>query len=90
MGAAVAPFRDAVAAVGAMPGTIPVISGLTGQPFTDLAAELSDALIGPVRWREVMARLVALGAERFTDVGPGRVLDRLAKRNLEEARAAVA
>ena len=36
----------------------------------------------PVRWREVMLTLQELGAERFIDVGPGRVLTGLAKRTL--------
>jgi [acyl-carrier-protein] S-malonyltransferase len=36
----------------------------------------------PVRWREVMLTLHELGAERFVDVGPGRVLTGLAKRTL--------
>jgi [acyl-carrier-protein] S-malonyltransferase len=36
----------------------------------------------PVRWREVMLTLYELGAERFIDVGPGRVLTGLAKRTL--------
>ena len=45
-------------------------------------AELADALTMPVRWREVMLTLHELGAQRFVDVGPGRVLTGLAKRTL--------
>ena len=36
----------------------------------------------PVRWRETMLALHELGAERFVEVGPGRVLTGLAKRTL--------
>ncbi|MFZ1995738.1 MAG: acyltransferase domain-containing protein, partial [Solirubrobacteraceae bacterium] len=60
-----------------------VISAVTAQPFTDPRRELADALTMPVRWREVMLTLHELGAERFVDVGPGRVLTGLAKRTLE-------
>ncbi len=59
-----------------------VISAVTAQPFTDPRRELADALTMPVRWREVMVTLQELGAERFIDVGPGRVLTGLAKRTL--------
>ena len=38
----------------------------------------------PVRWREVMLTLQQLGATRFVDVGPGRVLTGLAKRTVSE------
>ncbi|HEY1714403.1 MAG TPA: ACP S-malonyltransferase [Solirubrobacteraceae bacterium] len=59
-----------------------VISAVTAEPFTDPRRELADALTMPVRWREVMLMLRELGAERFVDVGPGRVLTGLAKRTV--------
>ena len=68
---------------------VPVISGLTARPFTDLPSELSRAIVSPVRWREVMTALLTLGAEQFVDIGPGRVLERLVKRNLVEVPADV-
>jgi malonyl CoA-acyl carrier protein transacylase len=68
---------------------VPVISGLTARPFSDLPYELSRAIVSPVLWREVMTALVGLGAEQFVDVGPGRVLERLVKRNLAEVQADV-
>lgn len=83
MRAAVEPFEVALAEVGWRDVDAPVISGLTGSPFVDPARELALAIVSPVRWREVMRRLVGLGIERFVDAGPGRVLDRLVTRNLE-------
>ena len=59
-----------------------VVSAVTAQPFTDPQRELADALTMPVRWRETLLTLHELGAERFVDVGPGRVLTGLAKRTL--------
>jgi [acyl-carrier-protein] S-malonyltransferase len=63
---------------------VTVVSAVTAQPFTDPRRELTDALTMPVRWRETMLTLRELGAERFVDVGPGRVLTGLAKRTLAD------
>ena len=50
------------------------------EPFEDVREELARALIRPVRWRETFTALHEAGAERFVEVGPGKVLARLAKR----------
>ena len=63
---------------------VPVISAVTVQPFSDPRQELADALTNPVRWRETMLALHELGAERFVEVGPGRVLTGLVKRTLSD------
>ena len=82
--AAEEPFRAALREVAWRRPRVAVISGLTGEPFADVADELARALVNPVRWRDVMAALVDLGARDFVDVGPGRVLARLVPRNLPE------
>ncbi|HLH67061.1 MAG TPA: ACP S-malonyltransferase [Solirubrobacteraceae bacterium] len=61
-----------------------VVSAVTARPFADPRRELADALTMPVRWRETLLALRDLGAERFVDVGPGRVLSGLAKRTLRD------
>jgi [acyl-carrier-protein] S-malonyltransferase len=83
MAGAVPEFERALAdTTFADPDGTTVISAVTAEPFTDPRRELADALTMPVRWREVMLTLRELGAERFVDVGPGRVLTGLAKRTL--------
>jgi len=63
---------------------VPVISAVTAAPFADPRSELADALTSPVRWRETLLVLHQLGAVRFVEVGPGRVLTGLAKRTLRD------
>jgi [acyl-carrier-protein] S-malonyltransferase len=82
MAAAVPEFERALAQATFATPHVTVISAVTAQPFTDPRRELADALTMPVRWRETMLTLQELGAERFVDVGPGRVLTGLAKRTL--------
>lgn len=81
MAGAERPFREALRRVRWHRPRVPVVSGLTTRPFEDIPFELARALVRPVRWREVMAALVGLGAQEFVDVGPGEVLAKLAQRN---------
>jgi malonyl CoA-acyl carrier protein transacylase len=83
MAAAVPEFRAALAGTTFSEPASTVVSAVTAEPFTDPRAELADALTMPVRWREVMLTLQELGAQRFVDVGPGRILTGLAKRTLK-------
>lgn len=55
----------------------PVVKNIDAQPTCD-PAEARRALIhqvtGPVQWVDSMRKLISLGAERFVEVGPGKVL----------------
>jgi malonyl CoA-acyl carrier protein transacylase len=84
MAGAVPEFEAALADTEFAPPRTTVVSAVTARPFTDTRRELADALTMPVRWREVMLTLRELGAQRFVDVGPGRVLTGLAKRTLSD------
>jgi [acyl-carrier-protein] S-malonyltransferase len=84
MASAVPEFERALAATTFTTPRTMVVSAVTAQPFTDPRRELAEALTMPVRWRETMLTLRELGAERFIDVGPGRVLTGLAKRTLSD------
>jgi [acyl-carrier-protein] S-malonyltransferase len=85
MAGAVAPFREELAQIEIAPTAVPVISGSTAQPFGDVRAELAQAIVTPVRWRETMLALAQLGANTFVDFGPGEVLAKLVARNLPDA-----
>lgn len=75
------PFLRALEDVPIAAPRVPVVSGFAARPFSDIPHELSRAVVSPVRWRETMTALVGLGVRTFIDAGPGRVLERLAKRN---------
>ena len=81
---AVAPLLEALERTPVRRTAVPVLSGYTARPFADVARELSRAVVSPVRWREVMQMLVALGATEFVDMGPGKVLARLVRRNVKD------
>ncbi len=80
MAPAVAPFRAALDEVELHEPRFTVFSCASAQPFTDPRDELARALIRPVRWRETFTALHDAGGSRFIEVGPGKVLARLAKR----------
>jgi [acyl-carrier-protein] S-malonyltransferase len=82
-----APFLEALRETRWSEPAVPVVSCVTAAPFTDAPQQLADALVAPVRWREVMTALFDLGARDFVDVGPGHVLARLVPRNLPEVEA---
>jgi malonyl CoA-acyl carrier protein transacylase len=84
MAAAAPEFEAALARVDVEEPRVPVLSAVTAAPFDDIRARLVEALTKPVRWRETMLALHMLGAERFVEVGPGRVLTGLAKRTLRD------
>ncbi|HXF99807.1 MAG TPA: ACP S-malonyltransferase, partial [Bacteroidota bacterium] len=68
------PLRDA---------QMPVYCNVTGEPVTR-AEEIRDVLFrqltSPVRWEESIVHMVRDGADRFIEIGPGKVLQGLVKR----------
>jgi [acyl-carrier-protein] S-malonyltransferase len=85
MAGAAAPFAEALRDVEVHAGSAPVVSCVSAQPFADVRAQLAQALTSRVRWREVLLELERLGAHRFADAGPGRVVAGLAKKTLPTA-----
>ncbi|MGH2868744.1 MAG: ACP S-malonyltransferase [Solirubrobacteraceae bacterium] len=84
MASAVPEFTSALADTQFAIPEVTVLSAVTAAPFEDPARELADALTMPVRWRETMLAAAELGAGRFVEVGPGRVLTGLVKRTLSD------
>lgn len=84
MATAAPEFETALADVAVEDPRVPVLSAVTAEPFDDVRVRLVQALTRPVRWRETLLALHGLGAERFVEVGPGRVLTGLAKRTLSD------
>jgi malonyl CoA-acyl carrier protein transacylase len=92
MAEAVPAFSEALERVevsGPSNGTT-VLSAVTASPFEDVRAQLAQALTMPVRWRETLLALHELGADRFVEVGPGKVLTGLVKRTLRDVELASA
>ena len=84
MAEAVPPFTAALERVSVSPPQTTVLSAVTAAPFEDVRTQLAQALTMPVRWREVLLAMRERGADRFVEVGPGRVLTGLVKRTLKD------
>ena len=68
--------------------TCPVYQNVDAQPYTDaekIQQNLINQLTAPVRWTQTVQNMVANGATRFTEVGPGSVLQGLVKKIHREA-----
>jgi [acyl-carrier-protein] S-malonyltransferase len=68
-------FRDPV---------VPVVSNVTAEPVRDGAAArelLVRQLTSPVLWSRSIAHMLGAGVDRFLEIGPGKVLCGLNRRN---------
>jgi [acyl-carrier-protein] S-malonyltransferase len=88
MQAAVEPFMAELERATFREPSVPMLSCITCEPLGDPVDELVRALTEPVRWRELVLELARRGVESFVDVGPGRVLEKLARRTLKEPASA--
>ena len=83
-------MADALSKVQMHAPVVPVIANVLAGPLIDPVA-IKDALArqvtGTVRWRECVGFMVANGVHRFVEVGAGKVLTGLAKKNAPEALA---
>jgi [acyl-carrier-protein] S-malonyltransferase len=72
---------------------VPVIANVVAGPLTDATAirqKLVEQVTGTVRWRECVGVMWEHGVKVFVEVGAGKVLTGLAKKNAPEALALAA
>jgi [acyl-carrier-protein] S-malonyltransferase len=68
----------------------PIYQNVNAKPFTqpaEIQANLVAQLTSPVRWTQTVRNMVADGAITFIEVGPGTVLQGLAKKIAPEVEA---
>ena len=69
---------------------VPVVANVGAAPLTDPAAireSLVAQVTGTVRWRECVGFMAAQGVTRFYEIGAGKVLTGLSKKNAPDATA---
>ncbi|MEH1803023.1 MAG: ACP S-malonyltransferase [Nostoc sp.] len=81
---AAAEFQDILESVEFQPAIVPVLSNV--EPIASIDAKilkqrLNKQMTGSVRWREISLQLPANGIQRVLEIGPGKVLTGLIKRN---------
>jgi [acyl-carrier-protein] S-malonyltransferase len=69
---------------------VPLVANVLASPIMapdEIRRRLVEQVTGTVRWRESVAAMGNLGVDVFAEVGSGKVLTGLAKKNAPEARA---
>ena len=85
---ALAGYSEALAETSFSEPSFPVLSCISTRPFASPPHELAQALVLPVRWQDTVLALRRRGIDEWVETGPGTVLTRLVKRNLEELEPA--
>ncbi|WP_027285247.1 ACP S-malonyltransferase [Rubritepida flocculans] len=83
-------MREALGKAAMAHPAVPVVANVTAAPVSDpdtIRELLVRQVTGTVRWRECVAAMVAAGCTRFAEIGAGKVLTGLMKRNAPEAQA---
>ena len=80
-------LQDAIMATHFNNPICPVYQNVDAHPYTDpllIKQNLINQLTAPVRWTQTVQKMVEDGATRFTEVGPGTVLQGLVKKIAKE------
>ncbi len=83
-------MAGALARVAMQAPAVPVIANVKAAPLNDPAAireSLVAQVTGTVRWRECVAHMASQGVTLFVELGSGKVLTGLAKKNAPAAQA---
>ena len=81
-------MAEALAQVTMNPPVVPVVANVGAAPLNDPAAirlSLVAQVTGTVRWRECVGFMAAHGIDRFCEIGAGKVLTGLLKKNAPTA-----
>jgi len=77
-------LREFLNGIDVKPPEIPVISNVTGELFPKDPNAIRELLIeqaySPVKWEQSIRKMIELGADRFVEVGPGKVLSGFMKK----------
>ncbi len=90
MAPAAAAMQAALADTAISAPCVPLVANVTAEPVTDPAdirKLLVEQVTGRVRWRESMIWMANAGITDLIEVGAGKVLTGLAKRNDERLQA---
>ncbi len=82
-------LREALARTAIREASIPVYANVTAEPAVraeEIRELLCQQLTSPVRWEETLRNMARDGADTFCELGPGKVLQGLAKRTLAGPR----
>ena len=88
MAAAAGAFKTVLEGVPAQDPAIPVMSNVTALKMTAASACMSDLaqqMRSPVLWHQSITSMQQSGVEKFTEVGPGRALITMLKRDAPDA-----
>jgi [acyl-carrier-protein] S-malonyltransferase len=83
-------MASALAAVTMQAPAPPLIANVTAAPLTDpheISSNLVAQVTATVRWRECVASMAARGVDVFCELGAGKVLSGLLRRNAPDALA---
>ena len=76
-------LAKAISATSFNHGICPIYQNVTGQPVNDpeiIKNNLIKQLVSPVRWTQTMQNMLADGASKIIEVGPGKVLQGMFKK----------
>ncbi|MGH9116275.1 MAG: ACP S-malonyltransferase, partial [Acidimicrobiales bacterium] len=89
MARAQGPLDEAIRRAVFRPAGVDVIANVDAAPHRDgWVRLLSSQLVSPVRWRETLLALTALGVTHFLELGPGSELSGMVKRTVEGSERA--
>ena len=77
-------MAEALGAASMNAPVVPVIANVTAAPTTDpdeIRKLLVEQVTGTVRWRESVAKMVDLGVDQMVEIGAGKVLSGMVRRN---------